>query len=845
MKCDINALKGCVEKEENKVLQKMMGFVWILLRRMTAQDAARFALLLALIPSLFVACSDSEVAGGSSDDAGIYAVKDLNVAGLTQKGPFAKGSAVTVQGIDCQTMELTDEKFTGSVKSDKGDFGVEDVNLSATCALFEVTGYYFNELTGKKSSEKMTLHALTDLKDRKNVNINLLTQLEYERVMNLVTKKDKSFADAKKQAEKEVLAAFNVKAKDGEFAQFEDLNILEKGDDNAALLAVSVLMQSDLKVAKLTERVNDVAADIAKDGSWDDDKTKTEIAEWAATADKNGELANVGKNIEKWGGSDEASAFETVVEKFADSNKGTSSSSVTSAGSVTLSSSSSKNVLSSSSSVIASETKQSSSAKSPSSGKSESTEGTMTDARDGKKYKTVKIGNQVWMAENLNYETKNSYCYNDSTTYCEKYGRLYTWATAVGKSESECGYRIICSLPSGNIQGVCPDGWHLPDTSEWRSLISAVGGSSVAGKILKSQLGWKADTDKGSGNGTDDFGFSALSAGVGYYEGYYNFEGISAFFWSSTENDSNDTYGVRLDYVGNGATLYYYGKDGRFSVRCLKDGSETVPASSSSSVIPASSGNLPSSSSSTEGRGNSSIAKDSYFNPNIDYGKMTDSRDGQVYKTLKIGNQVWMAENLNYDYRGSKSCYESGGVSDCSFGRYYSWAMAVDSATLRTTINMKCGYERYCGLTETIRGVCPEGWHLPDTAEFRMLFDYVVKTTGDSSSASLKTVGEWAPYVPVDGDDYDPHMTEATNVIGFSIRPSGRYYCEEYGLDEETHDELRCKFESINEMAKFWTSGDRSGFYAYVFATYNDYDFMRLVGAETKSNYHPVRCVKD
>ena len=198
---------------------------------MTAQDVARYALLLALIPSLFEACSDSEVAGGSSDDAGIYAVKDLDVAGVSQKGPFAKGSAVTVQGIDCQTMELTGEKFTGSVKSDKGDFGVEDVNLSATCALFEVTGYYFNELTEKKSSEKMTLHALTDLKDRKNVNINLLTQLEYERVMNLVTKKDKSFADAKKQAEKEVLAAFNVKAKDGEFAQFEDLNILEKGDD--------------------------------------------------------------------------------------------------------------------------------------------------------------------------------------------------------------------------------------------------------------------------------------------------------------------------------------------------------------------------------------------------------------------------------------------------------------------------------------------------------------------------------------------------------------------------------------------------------------------------------------
>ncbi len=330
---------------------------------MLTKTMMKWNLLAALVfGTSFWACSGDKTAGTDEQSEGLYAIKNLDIAGVSQKGPFAKGSAVTVQGIDCKTMELTNESFEGVVKSDKGDFGVEDVSLSATCALFEVTGYYFSELTGKKVSDKLTLRALTNLKDRTHVNINLLTELEYKRVMNLVTEEKMSFAEAKKQAEKEVLAAFGVKSKDGEFAQFEDLNIFKSGDDNAALLAVSVMMQSDLKVAKLVERVNDVATDIAKDGSWDDDKTKTEIAEWATTADKNGELANVGKNIEKWGGSGEVSSFETVVEKFAenvasDTVPGTSSSSVTSAGSVTLSSSSSsKNVLSSSSSsVIASE----------------------------------------------------------------------------------------------------------------------------------------------------------------------------------------------------------------------------------------------------------------------------------------------------------------------------------------------------------------------------------------------------------------------------------------------------------------------------------------------------------
>ena len=132
------------------------------------------------VSAMFWACSDDKsVAGGSTEDAGIIA--NLNVAGLTQKGPFVKGSEVTVQGIDCKTLKFTDEIFEGKVKSDKGDFAIDGVSLKSTCALFEVTGKYRNELTGKKSSEELTLHALTNLKDRKNVNINVLTELEYER----------------------------------------------------------------------------------------------------------------------------------------------------------------------------------------------------------------------------------------------------------------------------------------------------------------------------------------------------------------------------------------------------------------------------------------------------------------------------------------------------------------------------------------------------------------------------------------------------------------------------------------------------------------------------------------
>ena len=188
--------------------------------------------------------------------------------------------------------------------------------------------------------------------------------------------------------------------------------------------------------------------------------------------------------------------------------------------------------------------------------------GELVDDRDGQTYKTVKIGDQWWMAENLNYETDSSFCYNKEESNCAKYGRLYEWAAAVGKSESECGYGYICSLPSGNIQGVCPEGWHLPSYDEWKTLFN----ESMAGKVLKSMSGWEK-----SGDGTDAFGFSMLPAGGRFGDEGYGNEGYYAYFWSSTEFDSNRAYNMYLGYSDYYAGLDNNSKGDGFSVRCLQD----------------------------------------------------------------------------------------------------------------------------------------------------------------------------------------------------------------------------------------------------------------------------------
>ena len=170
---------------------------------------------------------------------------------------------------------------------------------------------------------------------------------------------------------------------------------------------------------------------------------------------------------------------------------------------------------------------------------------TLVDKRDGKKYKTVKIGNQTWMAENLNYKTQDSYCYRNDESNCSKYGRLYKWEAAVK---------------------ACPSGWHLPSKKELEKLFSSVGGKEVAGKSLKIKEGWN-----NGGNGTDAFGFSALPAGDRDDDGNFSYEGNSADFWSSTEYGSFNAYYMYLYYNYDDASLSYYDKSLGFSVRCLKD----------------------------------------------------------------------------------------------------------------------------------------------------------------------------------------------------------------------------------------------------------------------------------
>ena len=264
---------------------------------------------------VFVACGDdSKTSGGSVEDQEVIAISDKTISGVSQKGPFVNGSSVTVQELDGETLAQTGDSYEGKIKNDLGEFSVKVTKLASQYALLKANGFYRNEVTGEKSKSQVTLYALTDLSDRDEVNVNLLTHLTYERSLYLATGKDSlSVSEAKKQAETEVLKTFGI---EGDFAAAEDLNIFGENDQSAALLAVSVLMQGNLSEGDFSERLANYAADIESDGTWNDSKTATKIADWANSQGLGSGLVKIRENITKWELSADVPAFEKYVNNF-------------------------------------------------------------------------------------------------------------------------------------------------------------------------------------------------------------------------------------------------------------------------------------------------------------------------------------------------------------------------------------------------------------------------------------------------------------------------------------------------------------------------------------------------
>ena len=166
-----------------------------------------------------------------------------------------------------------------------------------------------------------------------------------------------------------------------------------------------------------------------------------------------------------------------------------------------------------------------------------------TDGRDGKEYKILYIGNQVWMGQNLEYQTENSWAYGNKKRNSNLYGRLYTYNAALN---------------------ACPAGWHLPTAKEWQTLIDFYGGDLEAGLALRIDGNSSFNADYG-GFMTKDGDFLDLGHDVNY--------------WSSTNCDDNDAWRCYIDRGFNSVVQDYYSKSGALSVRCIRNIGNTKSSS--------------------------------------------------------------------------------------------------------------------------------------------------------------------------------------------------------------------------------------------------------------------------
>jgi len=347
------------------------------------------------------------------------------------------------------------------------------------------------------------------------------------------------------------------------------------------------------------------------------------------------------------------------------------------------------------------------------------------DARDGTAYKFVKIGNQTWMADNMNYRTDNSYCYNNSDYACVGYGRLYRWDAA---------------------KKACPAGWHLPSKEEWDGLIAATGGNA-AGKALKSVSGWNGD-----GNGTDEYGFSALPAGARNTEGGSVGAGNFGSWWTATENGSDNAYDWFMFHDKDIANMGIDHKNNGFYVRCVYNAASefaAAPAAVSKTVATKSA--------------------------------LAAARDVMKYKTVKIGGQTWMAENLNITPPdGNSWCYENKTKNCDKYGRLYDLS--------------------------TAEKVCPKGYRLPTREDWETFAGSAgLKKKPDNGgyngtvwtgARKLKAKSGWKMY-------NEGVVSNVTDALGFSALPGGSR-CAQGHIEEGYCNEWTGE---IGVLGKWWSSG--------------------------------------
>ena len=805
-----------------------------------------------------------------------------SLVGFTQKGPFLKGSTVYLYELsDGRTLKQTNGNFTSKITSDNGRYKFSARDLVSQYAMVVVDGYYRNEVTGGTSDAPIRLTALTDMRKRSSVNVNLLTHMEFDRVYNLVTRGDSTgkkltVKAAKRQAQKEILKQFHIEL--GDNTDAEDMDVFGDSDADAALLAVSVLLQGDSNASALSVLLTEISNDIAGYGEWKNAATKAKLADWALTvdqADSTSRLKLFGENVRGWD-LGKVPDFEKFVRNYASLENGLG--------------------ICGSADVPEGKVKEVPNAKSDSYYAAGYTDTSKTKVRfvcrnedslyvwraatnlekdsagwghDGFAEGAVRKGQ---INTNLTYVYENGdWRHGTDLDDTVQIGCIVDRRDTVAKGKNDEWYKCIVDTTMQYVANEFKEsGWK----SAWRKANivekdTATWGPGMSGDVKRGNVTKEPYVYEGSSwrHGTDlegklDLGCTEARidtlkrdlTGIWYkcFAGNMSYAGENGLLesvwyseWREIKENEIDTSYWKL-YKNTSGTLLI----GPYSGDTLVWDADTLrkPTEMESywnrgcvSYILGNNYELANQKSYYQCTENGWVF-DKYLNTY----SFTDSRDGKTYKAVTIGNQTWMAENLNYRYTAGRYtvgldladstsfCYDNHPDSCSLYGRLYLWSAAMDSVgAISGNSANSCGYGYYCN-RQGVRGVCPENWHLPSKAEWETLLHYVGET-GVEIQTRLKATSGWSKTY-VGTDDY-----------AFTVLPTG--YLDYVVAEGDDH---LGGYKSRSSLAFFWTSTEyeegsatQKTLMAYDISFSNVYSNPFSAEGRAKKYAYSVRCVRD
>ena len=735
-----------------------------------------------------------------------------SVSGVSQKGPFLSGSKVQVKELESgRTLAQTGNNFDGKILNDKGEFRIPSRMMVSQYMMLEASGYYRNEVTGEESKSPLTLFGVTNVLLGNVVNINLLTHLEYERVIYLVVHDKMTVRQAKEQAQKEIFGLLDIDATG--FSNSERLSIAGSSDEDGALLAFSIMFQGDRSVAQLTELLTKISTDMEKDGTWDDAKTRMDIADWSADADSSGRLAKIRNNVASWGLSAMVPNFEQYIRHFWTTEYGLDSCNAKNSGVVKAATAGKR--------------------------KGSKTRYICKDA-DG-------LGDMRWVIAS-DFE-KDTYQWKAGKDGAVKVGSVtetkYYLYDAVSKEWRDAS--VVEQKLGGCIESVAADiskntgfvngYWYKCEERNW---------VKTTAYIVDTQ-GWVpgSDGDVQKGDSTD---------------AYYVFDLAENQWRDASDNDVNlGLMGCTTNRTGE---MGRSKKDKRYyscasdhvwmqmvdkvayntiDYDCDKEGKMVTGIVDTKTYFVCDAGIWREATTNEEQEGMACTAamngvfnedstricensefRDShvydfevgvkdYFNPEVEYGTLKDERDGRTYKTVTINGMTIMAENLNYADEGAHSylignnwCFNNDSTNCLKGGRYYTWTAAVDIDSKWQGAALPVGT-----IKTPHQGICPNGWHIPAADEWNALF----KNVGYVEQQAMGNAG-WK---------------YATNASGYSALPVGCSKNHDVGKNTCFWS---VTMSSLNkELPQYWTI---SAGEAHLHSS-----------GEYKDNQFSVRCIKD